>query len=34
MDLIPDQVPEIRLTDDAAIVGRVFARNPELLKLA
>lgn len=34
MDLIPDQVPEIGLTDDAAIVGRVFARNPELLKLA
>ncbi len=30
MDLIPDSVPEIGLTDDARIVARVIDRNPEL----
>lgn len=29
-DLIPDHVEEIGLTDDARLVARVFARNPEL----
>lgn len=33
IDLIPDQVPEIGLADDAIIVGRVFSRNPELGQL-
>lgn len=32
MDLIPDSVPEIGLTDDARLMARVFDRNPELLK--
>lgn len=30
MDLIPDSIPEIGLTDDARIVARVLARNPRL----
>ncbi len=30
VDLIPDWIPEIGLTDDARIVARVLARNPEL----
>lgn len=33
IDLIPDEVPEIGLADDAIIVGRVFSRNPELGQL-
>lgn len=28
VDLIPDSVPEIGLTDDARLVARVIARNP------
>lgn len=32
MDLIPDSIPEIGLTDDARLIARVFDRNPELLK--
>ena len=31
VDLIPDWVPEIGLTDDARVVARVLSRNPELL---
>lgn len=31
-DLIPDHVEEIGLTDDARLVAKVFARNPELSK--
>jgi len=30
VDLIPDSIPEIGLTDDARIVARVLDRNPEL----
>lgn len=30
IDLIPDSIPEIGLTDDARIMARVFERNPEL----
>ena len=30
MDLIPDSIPEIGLTDDARVVARVLDRNPEL----
>jgi len=30
VDLIPDSIPEIGLTDDARIVARVIDRNPEL----
>jgi hypothetical protein len=30
VDLIPDSVPEIGLTDDARVVARVLDRNPEL----
>ena len=33
MDLIPDRVPEIGLTDDARVVSRVFARNPKLMEI-
>jgi len=29
-DIIPDWMPEIGLTDDARVVARVLARNPEL----
>ncbi len=29
VDLIPDMIPEIGLTDDARLVARVLARNPE-----
>ncbi len=31
VDLIPDWVPEIGLTDDARVVARVLSRNPDLL---
>lgn len=31
VDLIPDSIPEIGLTDDARVVARVMERNPELL---
>ncbi len=34
MDLIPDRIPEIGLTDDARVVSRVFARHPELMEMA
>lgn len=34
MDLIPDRVPEIGLTDDARVVSRVFARHPKLMTMA
>jgi len=30
VDLIPDSIPEIGLTDDARILARVLERNPEL----
>ncbi len=30
VDLIPDSIPEIGLTDDARVVARVLYRNPEL----
>ncbi len=30
VDLIPDSIPEIGLTDDARVVARVIERNPEL----
>jgi uncharacterized membrane protein YkvA (DUF1232 family) len=30
VDLIPDWVPEIGLTDDARVVARVLSRNPGL----
>lgn len=30
VDLIPDSIPEIGLTDDARVVARVIDRNPEL----
>lgn len=30
VDLIPDSIPEIGLTDDARVVARVLDRNPEL----
>ncbi len=30
VDLIPDSIPEIGLTDDARVVARVMARNPGL----
>ena len=30
VDIIPDSIPEIGLTDDARVVARVFARNAEL----
>ncbi|MEX1119513.1 MAG: YkvA family protein [Terrimicrobiaceae bacterium] len=30
VDLIPDWLPEIGLTDDARVVARVLERNPEL----
>jgi len=30
VDLIPDSLPEIGLTDDARVVARVLDRNPEL----
>ncbi|MFZ4775508.1 MAG: DUF1232 domain-containing protein [Terrimicrobiaceae bacterium] len=30
VDIIPDSIPEIGLTDDARVVARVLARNPEL----
>lgn len=30
MDLIPDSVPEVGYVDDARILARVVARNPEL----
>lgn len=30
VDLIPDWIPEIGLTDDARVVARVLARNPAL----
>jgi uncharacterized membrane protein YkvA (DUF1232 family) len=33
MDLIPDRVPEIGLTDDARVMSRVFTRNPELMEI-
>lgn len=29
VDLIPDSIPEIGLTDDARVVARVIARHPE-----
>ncbi len=31
VDIIPDSIPEIGLTDDARIVARVLERNPVLL---
>jgi len=31
IDLIPDAIPEIGLTDDARLVARVLARNPSIL---
>lgn len=34
VDLIPDWVPEIGLTDDARLVARVLERNPELARKA
>jgi hypothetical protein len=34
IDLIPDTLPRIGLSDDAWIVARVLARNPGLLKIA
>ncbi|MFZ4484648.1 MAG: YkvA family protein [Chthoniobacterales bacterium] len=34
IDLIPDSLPEIGLSDDAWIVGRVFQRNPGLQEMA
>lgn len=34
MDLIPDSLPEIGLTDDARLVARVFDRNPVLHQIA
>jgi uncharacterized membrane protein YkvA (DUF1232 family) len=33
MDLIPDCVPEIGLTDDARVVSRVFTRHPKLMDI-
>lgn len=30
VDIIPDFIPEIGLTDDARLVARVFERNPRL----
>lgn len=30
VDIIPDSIPEIGLTDDARVVARVIERNPEL----
>ena len=30
IDIIPDFIPEIGLTDDARLVARVFSRNPRL----
>jgi uncharacterized membrane protein YkvA (DUF1232 family) len=30
VDIIPDSIPEIGLTDDARILARVFERNPSL----
>jgi uncharacterized membrane protein YkvA (DUF1232 family) len=33
VDMIPDWVPEIGLTDDARVVALVFDRNPELARL-
>lgn len=30
VDLIPDSIPEIGLTDDARVVARVIDRNPQL----
>lgn len=30
VDLIPDSIPEIGLTDDARVVARVLKRNPKL----
>lgn len=32
VDIIPDFIPEIGLTDDARLVARVFSRNPSLRK--
>jgi hypothetical protein len=34
IDLIPDSLPRIGLSDDEWIVARVLERNPELLKIA
>jgi len=32
IDLIPDSIPEIGMTDDARLVARVLARNPSILE--